>query len=82
MVARIAKGLRKSLNLQDNLFLDRYAHSVTNNGEIINQNSTEDIGYGVWRLTKSDFDQILNEKLSNQKRIRYARFKTEFQFYI
>ena len=54
------KDLRKTIDLKDNLFLDRYAQSVTLNGEEINsENSTEE-GYGVWRLTRADYEKILN----------------------
>ena len=59
LVAEIARLLRQNLNLDDNLFLNRYAQAVTDNGMSINLNSSEEIGYGVWRLTQDDFLQIL-----------------------
>ena len=59
IVTETAKKLRERLNVQDNLFLDRYAQSVTDNGEIVNVNSTGEVGYGIWRLTENDFYQIL-----------------------
>lgn len=67
MVTRVAHELRQSLKFEDNLFLDRYASSVTNNGEDINLNATQEPGYGVWRLTGTDFNQILNQNLTNRQ---------------
>ena len=52
--------LREKIDLKDNLFLDRYAQSVTENGETINANDTGVTGYGVWRLTEEDFVYILS----------------------
>ena len=46
--------------MEDNLFLDRYAQSVTDNGETINANDSVVVGYGVWRLTEDDFVHILS----------------------
>ena len=60
MVTEMADELRRRINLEDNLFLDRYAQSVTDNGNTINLNGTGSIGYGVWRLTEADFNQIFN----------------------
>ena len=60
MVTEIAKELREKIYLDDNLFLDRYAQSVTNNGININLDANAETGYGVWRLTEKDLDQILN----------------------
>ena len=54
------KDLRKKIDLKDNLFLDRYAQSVTENGETINANDSVVHGYGVWRLTEDDFVRILS----------------------
>ena len=48
-VFHIEKDLREKINLKDNLFLDRYAQSVTENGENINANDSISTGYGVWR---------------------------------
>ena len=67
VVTETAKNLRERLDLEDNLFLDRYAHSVTNHGEIINNLTTEEIGYGIWRLTEVEFDTIfLNITVNNR----------------
>ena len=51
--------LRQSLNINDNLFCDRYAQSVTLNGNVLNSVGTVERGYGIWRLTETDFKQIL-----------------------
>ena len=56
----LLKDLREKIDLKDNLFLDRYAQSVTENGETINVNDTVVPGYGVWRLTEDDFVRILS----------------------
>ena len=67
VVTETARNLRERLDLEDNLFLDRYAHSVTNHGEIINKNATVEIGYGIWRLTEVEFDTIfLNKTVKNR----------------
>ena len=60
VVTETARNLRERLDLEDNLFLDRYAQSVTNNGEKVNVIATGKIGYGIWRLTEGDLDQIFN----------------------
>ena len=52
--------MRRTINLKDNLFLDRYAQSVTDNGNNINLNNTSVPGYGVWRLTENDFSRMMN----------------------
>ena len=67
-VTETARKLRKQLNLEDNLFLDRYAQSVTDNGQIVNVNSTGEIGYGIWRLTEDEFDQILPYRITGKIR--------------
>ena len=41
------KDLREKIDLEDNLFLDRYAQSVTENGETINADNSTIPGYGV-----------------------------------
>ena len=61
-----SKDLREKINLKDNLFLDRYAQSVTENGEQINTNDSSIIGYGVWRLTEEDFVHILSVSRDNK----------------
>ena len=79
MVAEIARLLRENLNLDDNLFLNRYAQAVTDNGMSINLNSSEVIGFGVWRLTEDDFLQILvNIPITNRYK---QRFKKAFSIY-
>ena len=55
----LSKDLRENIDLEDNLFLDRYAQSVTENGEVINADDAVVPGYGVWRLTEDDFAGIL-----------------------
>ena len=65
LVIDIAKNLREKIDLEDNLFLDRYAQSVTENGEVINTNDSAVPGYGVWRLTEDDFAHILSISSSN-----------------
>ena len=69
MVTETVKELRRRLNLEDNLFLDRYAQSVTDNGERINANQTDEIGYGIWRLTETQFDKILPAEDSGSRRL-------------
>ena len=67
VVTETARNLRERLDLEDNLFLDRYAHSVTNHGQIVNVNATVEIGYGIWRLTEVEFDEIyLNITVNNR----------------
>ena len=45
-----------SAEVDDNLFLSRYAQAVTLNGEVIND---KDVGYGAWRLTEAQFERVL-----------------------
>ena len=59
MVKSMCTHLRQSLNITDNLFCDRYAQSVTLNGEVINSPDAAEKGYGVWRLLEKDFKRIL-----------------------
>ena len=59
MVKSTCTHLRHTLNITDNLFCDRYAQSVTLNGEVINSSDASEEGYGVWRLTEQDFKRIL-----------------------
>ena len=58
----ISQNLRKNIFLQDNLFLDRYAQSVTLNGEIIDADGAGVPGYGIWRLNRADYEKVLNGK--------------------
>ena len=48
--------------VEDYLFLRRYAQAVTNNGENVNTEDVENVGYGAWRLTSNDFDEILRSE--------------------
>ena len=59
MVKNTCTNLRQSLNLTDNLFCDRYAQSVTLNGEVINSPDAVEKGYGVWRLPENNIKRIL-----------------------
>ena len=59
MVKNTCTNLRQSLNITDNLFCDRYAQSVTLNGEVINSPDVAEKGYGVWRLTENNIKRIL-----------------------
>ena len=59
MVKSTCTHLRQTLNMTDNLFCDRYAQSVTLNGEVINSSDAAEEGYGVWRLTEKDLKRIL-----------------------
>ena len=70
IVFQFSKDLREKINLKDNLFLDRYAQSVTENGEQINTNDSSTIGYGVWRLTEEDFVHILS--VSKEKKVDFG----------
>lgn len=68
------KDLRKTIDLKDNLFLDRYAQSVTLNGEEINSDGATEEGFGVWRLTRTDFEKILNGKRTRSSSINSDYF--------
>ena len=67
MVKETSEMLRENIKLDDNLFLDRYAKSVTDNGNIINLSKSNETGYGVWRLTATDFGQILNNNTASER---------------
>ena len=45
--------------VEDNLFLRRYAASVTKNGETVNAENATSEGYGVWRLTEDQYADII-----------------------
>merc|ERR1712147_136304 len=45
--------------VEDNLFLGRYAQSVTLSGETVNAENSDSIGYGTWRMTDAQFTEIL-----------------------
>ena len=70
----LSKDLRENIDLEDNLFLDRYAQSVTENGEVINADDAVVPGYGVWRLTEDDFVGIL--AASGRTAAKLAAFKS------
>ena len=44
----------------DNLFLSRYPQVVTSNGEVINSDNVSSTGYGAWRLTRYQFEEIIS----------------------
>ena len=44
----------RNAGIQDNLFLDRYAESVTRNGREVPQNMT-----GIWAVKNEDIDKLL-----------------------
>ena len=44
----------------DNLFLSRYPQVVTSNGEVINSENVSSTGYGAWRLTRYQFEEIIS----------------------
>ena len=44
----------RNAGIQDNLFLDRYAESVTRNGREVPQNMT-----GIWAVKNEDIDMLL-----------------------
>ena len=48
--------------LEDHLFLNRYAHSITNFGEVINADTSSDFGFGIWRLTEKDLLAVISAK--------------------
>jgi len=49
---RTISGVEGPLVIMDNVKFPTY-------GEIVNVNSTGEVGYGIWRLTENDFYQIL-----------------------
>ena len=57
--------LRKTIELEDNLFLDRYAESVTMNGQQINAPNATEMGYGIWRLTQRDIEKLIAKPAQN-----------------
>ena len=46
--------MKRNYGIQDNLFLDRYAESVTRNGREIPANMT-----GIWAVKNEDINQLL-----------------------
>ena len=77
-VFHTSKDLRERINLEDNLFLDRYAQSVTENGDTINANSSLETGYGVWRLIEEDFVHILSVTKTKNLQRSNASVTTNF----
>ena len=53
-------SLANEKGVEHNLFLNRYPEAVTNNGEIINANDSATTGYGIWRVTETQFDMMLS----------------------
>ena len=64
----------KNIFLKDNLFLDRYAQSVTLYGKFFNADGAGVAGYGIWRLTRADYEKVLNGK-----RRRFMKTQTKSQ---
>jgi len=63
IVKETAQNLR-NYGIQDNLFLDRYAESVTRNGREIPANMT-----GIWAVKNEDINQLLEmSSVSSRKR--------------
>ena len=58
MVTSVTSKAHESC-LEDNLFLSRYAQSVTLNGATINANGSSSLGYGTWRLTATQLNETL-----------------------
>ena len=48
--------------VEDNLFLNRYARSVTDFGKTINADTSDDVGFGIWRLTEKDLLTVISTK--------------------
>ena len=53
----------------DNLFLNRYPQVVTLNGENIDAENSTSNGYGAWRLTADQFEEIISEPTLETKSI-------------
>ena len=62
LVHSVSQSLRVK-GIEDNLFLNRYAHRVTDFGTIINQNDSNKDGYGIWRLTDDDLKMAIEHNL-------------------
>ena len=56
-----------SAGIKDNLFLRRYAASVTSNGETVNVEDATSTGFGAWRLTEDQYDEIITNGNSNRR---------------
>ena len=79
LVNGITQDLRWNILLTDNLFLDRYAQSVTLNGKKINFDGAAEIGYGIWRLTRADYEKILAGKRSKAfARVQNSQINSDF----
>ena len=56
--------------IEDNLFLSRYAQAVTLNGEQINPDNSSSKGYGTWRLTSDQLNEVLpSSELSSARSV-------------
>ena len=61
------QDLREKIELEDNLFLDRYAEAVTMNGRQINAPDATETGYGIWRLTQRDIEKLIAKPAQNTR---------------
>ena len=64
MVKNMGQHLRQ-LKVEENMFLARYAESVTLFGEVVNSDNENELGYGVWRLTQEQIDQMIQNSNDN-----------------
>lgn len=72
LVHSVTHSLRTK-DIEDNLFLNRYAHRVTNFGAIINQNDNDEAGYGIWRLTEAKLNIALDHQLEENLLVSLTR---------
>ena len=63
--------------IEHNLFLNRYPQSVTLNGEAINENASKTEGYGAWRMTRDDYELVLNSSDITETSKRRSRRSLE-----
>ena len=47
--------------------MDRYAESVTMNGQQINTPNATETGYGIWRLTQRDIEKLIAKPAVNTR---------------
>ena len=59
-------NLANEKGVEHNLFLNRYAESVTDNGNTVNSNDSTSIGYGIWRVTEDQFQEMLTTSKSKK----------------
>ena len=72
LVYEVAQKLREE-GIEDNLFLNRYAASVTDFGRQVNANGTD--GFGIWRLTEADLSNIIaykSDQLMDNINVRFV----------